>query len=614
MAGGARITRRAVLGGAGGIAATSILAACGGAIAATPTAIGKAATAVAIVPQIVTPVGGATMTGAGVPSIAPASLTTPASSAGTSGTAPAPATVAASAPPAVSAMSAPSPSVAAMVNPAMAANATVRRGGQLRMMQINDFVSMDPIFASGPTASACYNWLLAWRPNAQGQFGVQPQLAKSWVVSGNTIVLKLQNNVQFHDGSPLDADAVVWNLKRMVQNPKSFATNYLPAVDTKNPAQTLDPLTVQVNLTRPSAAILSSLSDAVANTAIVSKKAAEDHGEDWLKTNAVGTGPFKFVSFASGDKLVVTKNEKYWEMGVDGKPLPYVDGATYRVIIEATTQFNEMRAGTADFMQNVPGRNVAAAKGIATSRYIESPYTGSKRQFFFNAIKPPFGDNVKLRQAIEYAVDRDAMAKALGQGIGIPLPYEFVPGAIGYDTGAPAYPFDLEKAKALIKESGVTLPITVRLTAHNREVDIQQAQLLQSMLDKIGVKVNLDIVERVAWGDKVRVNNDFEMATRLSGVAVDPTNDLLITWAEGGNSAYSRAKVPGLIDTLNQADASYDDKTRQQLFVKAQNFMYDSAWFGYMWFELGNFLIDKRIQSFPNVWGSLREAEWWLNQ
>ena len=609
MVGRARITRRAVLGGAGGIAATSILAACGGAIAATPTAAGKAATVVSIVPQIVTPIGGATTTGVGVASVAPAMLTTPAASAGASGTAPAPATVAA--PPAMPAM--PAASVAATANPAMATNTAVKRGGQLRLMQTNDFVSMDPIFASGPTASACYNWLLAWRPNAQGQFGVQPQLAKSWVVSGNTIVLKLQSNVQFHDGSPLDADAVVWNLKRMVQNPKSFATNYLPAVDSKNPAQTLDPLTVQVNLTRPSAAILSSLSDAVANTAIVSKKAAEDHGEDWLKTNAVGTGPFKFVSFASGDKLVVTKNEKYWEMGVDGKPLPYVDGATYRVIIEATTQFNEMRAGTADFMQNVPGRNVAAAKGIATARYIESPYTGSKRQFFFNAIKPPFQDNVKLRQAIEYAVDRDAMAKALGQGIGIPLPYEFVPGAIGYDTGVPAYSFDLEKAKVLLKESGVTLPITVRLTAHNREVDIQQAQLLQSMLDKIGVKLNLDIVERVAWGDKVRVNNDFEMATRLSGVAVDPTNDLLITWAEGGNSAYSRAKVPGLIDTLNQADASYDDKTRQQLFMKAQNFMYDSAWFGYMWFELGNFLIDKRIQNFPNVWGSLREAEWWLN-
>ena len=147
----------------------------------------------------------------------------------------------------------------------------------------------------------------------------------------------------------------------------------------------------------------------------------------------------------------MTKNENYWQMGADGKPLPYVDGATYRVIIEATTQFNEMRAGTADFMTNVPGRNVAAAKQIATARYIESPYGGNKHQFFFNAIKPPFKDNLKLRQAIQYAMDRDAIAKALGHGLGIPLPYEFVPGAIGYDTTVPFYEFDLDKAKALIK-------------------------------------------------------------------------------------------------------------------------------------------------------------------
>ena len=571
---GARVSRRTALAGIGGIAAASILAACGGSTAATPTTVGKAPTTAAIVPQIVTP---AVATSVSASAAAPIAPTVAATSATTT-------------------------------------NAAVKRGGQLRIMQINDFVSMDPIFASGPTASACYDWLLAWRPNAQGQFGVQPMLAKSWDVSGNTIVFKLRENVKFHDGSPLDAGAIVWNLKRMVQNPKSFAANFLPAVDKANPAQALDPLTVQLNLTRPSDAILSSLSDAINNTAIVSKKAADDHGEDWLKSNAVGTGPFKFVSFASGDKLVVTKNESYWQMGADGKPLPYADGATYRVIIEATTQFNEMRAGTADFMQNVPGRNVAAARQIATARYIESPYVGSKRQFFFNAIKPPFQDNLKLRQAIEYAIDRDAMAKALGQGIGIPLPYEFVPGAIGYDNTVPSYEFNLDKAKALIKDSGVTLPLTVRLTAHNREVDMQQAQLIQAMLDKIGVKISLDIVERVAWGDKVRINNDFEMATRLSGVAVDPTNDLLVTWAEGGNSAYSRAKVPGLLDTLNQADASYDDKVRQQVFVKAQNLMYESAWFGYMWFELGNFLVDKRIQGFPNVWGSLRESEWWISQ
>ncbi|NBT25419.1 MAG: ABC transporter substrate-binding protein [Actinobacteria bacterium] len=272
-----------------------------------------------------------------------------------------------------------------------------------------------------------------------------------------------------------------------------------------------------------------------------------------LKLNPVGTGPFKFVSFASGDKLVVTKNDTYWQAGADGKPMPYVDGITYRVITDAATQFAEMRANSSDFAQNVRGRDVPAARQITHATYVETPFGGNKRQYFFSATKEPFKDNLKLRQAVHHAVDREAISKAVGGGLGIALPYEFIPGATGYDASLPFYEFNLDKAKQLIKESGVALPLSVRLTAHNREQDVQQAEMLQQMLDKIGVKIVLDIIERVAWGEKVRIQNDFIMASRQSGVAVDPTDDLLVTWAESGNSAYHRGKVPGLLDTLQKA-------------------------------------------------------------
>jgi peptide/nickel transport system substrate-binding protein len=527
------------------------------------------------------------------------------------------------APPATAAPIVPSqatpPPVVGAATPATPAVApaagAIKRGGQATILQTNDFVSMDPIHASGPTAAACYDWLLAWRPNADGTYAVQPSLARAWETSADRIVFHLRDGIKFHDGSDLTAEVVAWNLNRMVQNPKSFARNYLSAVDESNPATVVDPTTVQLNLTRPSAAVLANLSDAAAqgnNTAIVSKKAADDHGEEWLALNPVGTGPFRFVSFASGDKLQVQRNENYWQMGADGKPLPYLDGITYRVIVEATTQFNEMRAGTSDFAMNILGRNVPAAKQIATARYMESPFSGNKRQYFFNSLKPPFQDNLPLRQAVHHAVDRDAIAKAVGGGFGFSLPYEFVPGAIGYDSTAPYYEFDLEKARQRMQEAGVSTPLDVRMTVHNREQDVQQAQLIQQMVDKIGIKLNLDVVERVAWGEKVRIQNDFQMASRQSGVAVDPTDDLLVTWAEGGNSAYHRAHVPGLIDTLHQADAEYDQAKRQALFVQAQKLMYESAWFGYIWFEPGNFLVHTRIQGFSGTWGSLREAEWWI--
>lgn len=575
----ASLTRRRVLAAMGSVAAVGVLAACQPAATPSPTAA-PAAKPPAPSPTEAPAKPAAQPTAAAKPTVAAAK-----------------------------------PTAAAPKPTAAAPKTAVKRGGNLRILQTNDFVSMDPIHASGPTADACYDWLVVWRPDAKGQFDVQPSLAKSWEASSNKIVFKLRENVKFHDGSDLNADAVVWNLKRMVQNPKSFAANVLRPVDKNNPAQALDPLTVQLNLSRPSGAILSQLSDANGNTAIVSKKAADDHGEEWLKLNPVGTGPFKFVSFAAGDKLVVKKNESYWGMGADGKPLPYVEGITFRVVIEATTQFNEMRAGAADFIQNVRGRDVPAAKQITHARYVENQYNGLKRQYFFNAVKPPFKDNLKLRQAIHHAIDRDAVAKALGAGLGTAHPYEFAPGEIGYDTSVPFYEFNLDKAKALMKETGLTLPVPVRLTVHSREVDQQQGQLIQAMLDKIGVKVNIDVVERVAWGEKVRIQNDYEMATRQTGMARDQAAELLITWAESGNSAYHRAKVPGLMDVLKEADAEYDTKKRVELFKKAQTLMHESAWFGYMWFEKGNALIHKRIQGFPEAfWGSEREEEWWISE
>ncbi|NBT25418.1 MAG: hypothetical protein EBT09_02410 [Actinobacteria bacterium] len=157
------------------------------------------------------------------------------------------------------------------VAPAATPSAAIKRGGQLRIMQTNDFVSMDPIHASGPTARACFDSLFTWRPNAQGQYAIGPMLAQSWEVSANRLVIKLRQGVTFHDGSPLDAETIVWNLKRMTQNPKSFARNYLAAIDEANPAVAVDASTVQVNLKRPSASVLTSLSDANGNTPIVSK-------------------------------------------------------------------------------------------------------------------------------------------------------------------------------------------------------------------------------------------------------------------------------------------------------------------------------------------------------
>ena len=480
-------------------------------------------------------------------------------------------------------------------------------------MRENAYVSMDPILASGPTADPCYDTLVAWLPGEQGNFVPQPMLAESWEGFPDKVVFHLRKGIKFHDGSDLNAEAVVWNLTRMVKDERSFARNGLTVVDADNPAEALDDMTVQLNLTQPSGGVLARLSGN--NMNIVSKKAADDHGEDWLQMNPVGTGPFTFVRWDTGDKLVVEKNPDYWRNGVDGKPLPYVDRVTWRVIIEAATRLNEMRAGTADYMINVPGRDVAAAKNVSHATYAEDPNQGLKRQYFFNGAKPPFMDNKNLRLAIEHAIDRDAMARALGGELGVAHPWEFVPGELGFSRSVPYYEYDVDKAKEYMKAAGVTMPFEVRIVVHSREVDQQQAQIMQAMLDKIGIKLNLDIAERVGWGEVVRIQNDFEMATRRTGPNVDMAAGTIVTWAEGGYSAYHRAHVPGLMEKLAEADAEYDTAKRQTLLEEAQVLMHESAWFGYMWYEKGNRLVNNRVKGVPeSVWGNWRSDEWWIDE
>ena len=455
-----------------------------------------------------------------------------------------------------------------------------RRGGELRIVLRDDLTSLDPIHAWGPTASAVYDSLFAWRPDAQGVWGAQPLLATSWELGADRLVVRLRENVTFHDGSALTADVVAWNVARMVQHPRSLARGALSSLSQDRPAQPLDPLTVQVNLTRPSASLLGALSDAVPNTAIVSKKAADERGEAWLAQHPVGTGPFRFVSFAPGDRLVLERNPGYWRMGADGTPLPYADRATYRVIADPSAQLAEMRNGAADWIGQVRGGEVAAAKQIGHASYVESAFRGTRRQLVFNALRPPFGENLKLRQAIQHALDRDALAKALGGGLGLPLPYELVPGSIGYDTAVPTYAYDPDRAKQLLAESGVKLPFEVRLTTTTREADQRQAQHLQAMLEQVGVKLALDTVEPSAWEEKVRVAGDFEVATLAERCGRGPAQDLLAGWASGGSAPLHGATVPGLLDALQKADAEPDEQRRHQLFVEAQKLVHASAWSG----------------------------------
>ena len=512
------------------------------------------------------------------------------------------------------AAAAPKPAAASGGSPAFAAAGEMpKRGGTLRAVVQNDFVTMWPLITTGPTAMMCFDTLVNWRLGADGRWGPQPGLAESWELSDNAAVFKLRKGVKFHDGSDFNADAVKYNVDLWMKHPRSIAKSNLRTVNTENPAEVVDDYTVKINLTGPAGSLLSALSDGARETGIFSKAAHQKLGDDGMNLQAVGTGPFLFDQFQSGSQLILKKNPNYWEKGLDGQPLPYLDGIHYRFVPDDSVRFVEMKSGNSDIAQLLRGRDVPAMKADANLNYWENPQHGRLYRFFFNAQKPPFKDNLKLRQAIQYAIDREAMAKAVGGGIGGANKYDLTEGTLGYDPSVPFYSYDLAKAQALIKESGVTTPLPVRLTVITREADLQQAQILQQMLDKIGVKIDIEGLERVAWGQKVRQSNDFEMATQQTSTPLDP-DVISQAWAPDGPAAYVRPNEPHIQDCLAEGRTTYDVQKRQATYAKCATQMYETAWWGHMWIQPYNYLTKKNLKiSSPFYSEDWREWSMWFS-
>jgi peptide/nickel transport system substrate-binding protein len=298
---------------------------------------------------------------------------------------------------------------------------------------------------------------------------------------------------------------------------------------------------------------------------------------------------------------------------MDGLPLPYADRATVRFGLDGAARLAEMRAGRADWIGSVPGADRAAARKIRHARLVDAALAGVTWQVWFNTASGPFKESQTLRQAFSHAIDRAALARELGGGLGIPLPYALAPGTVGYDTAVPTYAYDPERARRLLAESGVRLPLDVRLAVRDHDLDRRQGRALHSMLEQVGVRLTPEALDRAAWTERVRAGGDFELAVRPSPLMVDPIHELLLAGEGAGGTAGAHAMMPGVLERLRQADAATDEPARHRLLVEAQTLLHESAAGATLWFENGSVLAHTRLNMAPPGRGALREAEWWID-
>ena len=375
----------------------------------------------------------------------------------------------------------------------------VERGGTLAYGRYADSLFLEPVLNDANVdiwvLSNLYDTLIL--PSDDGQ-GLVPGLATEWKVSddGLTVTLTMRDGIKFSDGSPITTEDVKWSLERAA-TPDNGIWGFL--VESINKVDAVDGKTVVITLKHPDPAILPALT--VFNTAIMPKKLyeAEPGATDKEKAQSfaahpVGSGPFMFQS---------------WDKGEDGQALPYLDGIDFQVIPDDATRILKLQSGELQGGEFIPYARVAELKASGTINM--ELYPSTRVEDMILNVRPQLDgkdnplSNEKVRQALNYATNKDAIIQIVTHGVGKPLT-SFMSSATPLHSGdTPLYPVDIAKAKQLMVDAGFPNGFEMSLlTLAGNQDEVGIGTALQQMWQGIGVKLNLQQVDNATRTDLYR--------------------------------------------------------------------------------------------------------------
>jgi len=449
---------------------------------------------------------------------------------------------------------------------ANASSDAATRGGKLIYARYADSLFLDPVLNDANVdiwvLTNLYDTLLA--PTDDGQ-GVQPSLATKWDYSadGKTLTLTIRQGVKFSDGSPLTVDDVKWSLDR-ARDPKAGEWNFtLAAVDT---IEAKAPDTVVLHLKHADPTLIAAL--ATFNSAILPQKlfeaspgATEEDKAKAFAEHPIGTGPFAFGSWKRGEEMKLKRNDHYWKIADDGKPLPYLDELDFPVIPDDATRLLKLKAGEIDGTELVPYARVQELKADPNLRMELWPSTRIRFFTLFsgatykNGDKNPLADE-KVRQALNYAINKEAIIQITTLNLGKPLT-SFMSSVTPLHSGSTElYPYDPAKAKALLAEAGYPngFEFSCLALAGNGD-DQSDMTAAQQMWAAIGVKLKIELVDNPTRTAKYRAE-DFQCRGSL--------------WTDDIADASEITSYFAYYPNIHSLHSGYEDKRINELFEKSQ--------------------------------------------
>ncbi|SDF21164.1 ABC transporter substrate-binding protein [Sulfitobacter delicatus] len=421
---------------------------------------------------------------------------------------------------------------------------------------------LDPTSAAaGAIDSVLYSNVFEGLTRFMGDGSVVPGLAESWEISedGLTYTFKLREGVTFHDGSTMDAEDVKFTLDRI--NAEDSANAQKALYSAISEVNVIDPQTVEVKLSEPNGNMLFNL--AWGDAVIVAPESIEN-----IKQTPIGTGAFKFDDWSQGDKITLSRYEDYW-----GEPAT-LETATFKFISDPTAAFAAVMAEDVDVFAGFPApENIPQFEADPRFQVLIGSTEG-ETILSINNKQAPF-DNVKVRQAVAHAIDRQAIIDGAMFGYGTPIGTHFAPHNPDYVDLTEMSGHDPEKAKALLAEAGFEDGFETTLHLPPPSYARRGGEIIAAQLAEVGIKAEITNVEWAQWLETVFKGKDFG----LTIVSHTEPMDINIYANPDYYFQYDNAEFQSLIAEFNK---TADPAARSEMLAKAQQMIAEDYVNGYL--------------------------------
>ena len=403
---------------------------------------------------------------------------------------------------------------------------------------------------------------------------IRPELAESWrVVDDKTVEFKLRKGVTFHNGEKFDAEDVKFTIERIVKD-KQISGKTSPRKGLMGPVTgvtIVDPYTVRINLSEPWPILLAMLPGQL----IVPKDYIEKNGSDHFAQNPVGTGPFKFVEWRKGERVVMERYDKYYGGSPEIPPVQVapLKTAIFKVIPEVGSRVSALLANEVQIISTVPPHMV---KQLRADPRVDVMMCDGARSYFveMNVTKKPF-DDVRVRKAMNYMFNGEVLTQTVLDNLAIPLAGILLPKHFAVNKDLKIHGYQPEKAKQLLKEAGYANGFTVELDCVDETKTVSEAYAMQ--LEEVGIKAKVRVWDLGVLREKAKNGERslcflFWLSSSLvpDGIIIPK----LQTKDVANFSQYSNKKVDEL---FRLASTTMDQDKRVKYFVEAQQIVYDEA-------------------------------------